>query len=120
MEVLGAVETIAKCASGVESDRPPTAEVRQARKLILDQVRQPTSPASELARTLQAYPVGKAMMEASRTHVAQSIEDDMATHKFEVAASHFEKDFEACFDDLQAWADTVRKDSPNKCFDDVN
>ncbi|CAK0832722.1 unnamed protein product, partial [Prorocentrum cordatum] len=119
-EVLGAVETIAKCASGVESDRPPTAEVRQARKLILDQVRQPTSPASELARTLQAYPVGKAMMEASRTHVAQSIEDDMATHKFEVAASHFEKDFEACFDDLQAWADTVRKDSPNKCFDDVN
>ncbi|CAK0879401.1 unnamed protein product [Prorocentrum cordatum] len=115
-EVLRSFAVIAKCAHHTESARPSSSDARHARRVILDQVRQPSSPASELARTLQAYPVGKAMMEASRLHVAQSIEDDAATGKFEASSKRFESHFAECVDDLPQWIARMRRTSVEDGF----
>ena len=103
LEVLQSITVVTRCINHVESARPATHGVRAARRAILDQVRQPTSPASELARTMQAFPLGKALMEASRNHVAQSIEDDTATNALQLASATFESAFTPCFEDIENW-----------------
>ncbi|CAK0862021.1 unnamed protein product [Prorocentrum cordatum] len=119
-EVLHSVAVVARCVNVVESARPPTAQVRQARRVILDLVRQPSSPASELARTMQAYPVGKALMEASRLHVAQSIEDDTATSAFDQASKKFELNFAECFDGMVQWVQKMRDESQKSGYAVIN
>ncbi|CAK0875216.1 unnamed protein product [Prorocentrum cordatum] len=118
-QALRSVVTIAKCMSHYESSRPPTAEVRQARRTIHDLIRQASSPASELARTMQACPVGKAFMEASRKHVAQSIEDDTATTSFDLASKSFQKDFEQAFDDAEGWVAEMRNMSRHTGYTEI-
>eukprot|EP00959_Pyramimonas_sp_CCMP1952_P253635 5299190-Pyramimonas_sp.AAC.1 len=82
----------------MEKLRPAATSVRKAGRTIAEQVKQPSSPAAELARTMRAYPVPKLMMEASRVHVNQSIEDETATTAFQAASESFESQFDQLFE----------------------
>ncbi|CAK0840111.1 unnamed protein product [Prorocentrum cordatum] len=106
-EVLKSAVTIAMCAHPMERLRPATALARKARRVIAEQVKQPSSPAPELARSMCAYPAPKLLMEASRLHVNQSIVDDAATSAFKATSASFENHFSQLFDDALQWKDAM-------------
>ncbi|CAK0871004.1 unnamed protein product [Prorocentrum cordatum] len=111
---------IAKCTNHVEGARPPTNAVRQARSITHDLLKQASSPASELARTMQARPLGKAFMGASRVRVQQSIGDDAATGQFDRASKAFQEDFAESFEDLDARVAQVRTESHQVGYANLN
>ncbi|CAK0809618.1 unnamed protein product [Prorocentrum cordatum] len=105
-KAVRSVVAIAKCICHVESSGPPTIAVRQAGMLMHELIMQASSQASELARTVQARPVGKVFTEASRKHVAQSIEGSCrvvyAEISTEISNMHFF--FTTAHSSIKAWS----------------
>ncbi|CAK0820225.1 unnamed protein product, partial [Prorocentrum cordatum] len=92
---------------------------RRARGLTLDRARQPSSPAPELARAMQAFPVGKVLMEASCLHVAQSTEGDAATAACQCIEEVRDR-LREFFEDAMAWGAKMRRDAPNVALCNIN
>ncbi|CAK0848798.1 unnamed protein product, partial [Prorocentrum cordatum] len=116
-EVLKSALVVARCAYTMEKVRPSTALARKARRAIAEQVKQPSTPASELARSMCAYPAPKFLMESSRLHVNQSIEDETATTNFKTCSDSFESHFSALFDDPQGWKISALHNIADKAMD---
>ncbi|CAK0867821.1 unnamed protein product, partial [Prorocentrum cordatum] len=108
-KVLTATGVIAQCVISVDQCRPPSSEVRAARKVVLDHVKGVVNPTTEQARILKSYTVSQDVLEASRVHVEQTVEDDTASEFFLSAVSKLEDTLESAFDDIEVWRDTMAK-----------
>ncbi|CAK0865066.1 unnamed protein product, partial [Prorocentrum cordatum] len=108
--VLRSTAAVARRAYPTEKLRPATSATRRARRAIAEQVKQPSSPASKPARSMCAQPVPKLVMEASRLHVNQSIEDETATTAFRIISGSFESHFDKLFEDARQWEVVVLSD----------
>ena len=101
-ETLRAILCIAQCCCHDEKWRPHTSQVRASRRCAYEALKQPGSPARELARSMMTYTVPRVMMETSKIHAATGVEDDAATQSFAAAIDRF-GNMEA-FSDIDAWA----------------
>lgn len=97
-----------------EESRPPSGEVRMARKLILAGVKQ-HEPIAGLCKATQAsgaYGFLVDVMEFSRIRSMQGLQDQAATDIMESTADEMEVKIPGAFDDLHAWANPWGLDPP--------
>lgn len=105
--VLKALHTIVRCSIPSERDRPDTGSVRLARRVVNRQQHEPNTPTAEMARSMMAYAGSDKLMEASRLHMLQSVEDDTATQALNSAEEQFNQQWASAFDSLDSWCTSV-------------
>lgn len=101
--ILKSLMLVMRCAYKDEAKKPPSDEVRAARRLLRQEKRS-QSLVSELAKTTIAYASVRVAMEASRKHSAQGLEDKAALAAFSAATERFESDFALAFENLEQWS----------------
>ncbi|CAK0797949.1 unnamed protein product [Prorocentrum cordatum] len=103
---LCSIKVVAQCVRENEKDKPPTSDVRAARKFIhansvgkgSDEIGQ---VAQDLCKLMIGYKPSIYIMEVARRHASRGFEDDAASKIFESGCANFETNFETAYADME-------------------
>lgn len=98
-QVVNATRIIFACGHPHDAAKPPTSEVRLARRALMS-FAQDENACGDIAKCLLTYPAGCTLLELSKVYSAAGVEDDACTRLFDSVLSTFESYFEARFEDL--------------------
>jgi len=100
---LGSVIKIFACMSSDPKLNPTIAEVRAARRTLIDDLKRTEGPSGDVSKIMVSYHVPKRAMEVSRIFSATGVQDDAASQAFESELDKMESEFSDAFENVDQW-----------------
>lgn len=101
-DALQSIVILFQTCNASDADKPATALVRDARRTIFA-LTKCDDRSADLARAILTYDCGKLVMRLSKDYSAAGIQDDAADRHFSNITASFEHQFDAAFENVEAW-----------------